>query len=101
MLHTSARRGKSRLRHSYEEVANIVSGDVAAKLDPSAHYGISWYGKKRHTHHREVRIKNGKRPIPGSRRAWTCHEKSGSACRFLTRASPENGCSQLETPWLC
>jgi hypothetical protein len=27
------------LRHSYEEVTRIVSGEVAAKLDPSAHYG--------------------------------------------------------------
>jgi hypothetical protein len=40
------------LRHSYEEVAKIVSGEVAATLDPSAHYGISWYGKQRHTHPR-------------------------------------------------
>jgi hypothetical protein len=52
------------LRHSYEEVAKIVSGEVAAKLDPSAHYGISWYGKRHHTHHREVRIKNGKKTYP-------------------------------------
>ena len=52
------------LRHSYEEVTKMVSGEVAAKLDPSAHYGISWYGKKRHTHHREVRIKNGKKTYP-------------------------------------
>jgi hypothetical protein len=42
----------------------VVSGEVAAKLDPSAHYGISWYGKKHHTHHREVRIKNGKKTYP-------------------------------------
>ena len=40
------------LRHSYEEVAKIVSGEVATTLDPSAHYGISWYGKQRHTHPR-------------------------------------------------
>jgi site-specific DNA recombinase len=52
------------LRHSYGEVAKMVSGEVAATLDPSAHYGISWYGKKRHTHHREVRIKNGKKTYP-------------------------------------
>jgi hypothetical protein len=52
------------LRHSYEEVAKIVSGEVAAKLDPSAHYGTSWYGKRHHTHHREVRIKNSKKTYP-------------------------------------
>ena len=52
------------LRHSYEEVAKIVSGEVAATLDPSAHYGISWYGKQRHTYTREVRVKDGKRTYP-------------------------------------
>ena len=52
------------LRHSYEEVAKIVRGEVAATLDPSAHYGISWYGKQRHTHTREVRVKDGKRTYP-------------------------------------
>jgi site-specific DNA recombinase len=54
------------LRHCYEEVAKIVSGEVAATLDPSAHYGISWYGKKRHNHTREVRIKNGKKTYPSN-----------------------------------
>jgi len=52
------------LRHSYDEVAEIVGGEVAATLDRSAYYGISWYGKKRHTHHREVRIKDGKKTYP-------------------------------------
>jgi site-specific DNA recombinase len=52
------------LRHSYEEVARIVIGEVGATLDPSAHYGISWYGKQRHTHHHDVRIKNGKKTYP-------------------------------------
>jgi hypothetical protein len=52
------------LRHSYEEVARIVSGEVAATLDPSAHYGISWYGKQRHTHSRKVCVKDGKKTYP-------------------------------------
>jgi site-specific DNA recombinase len=52
------------LRHSYEEVAEKVTGEVAATLDPSAHYGISWYGKQRHTHYRETRIKDGKKIYP-------------------------------------
>jgi hypothetical protein len=75
------------LRHGYEEVSRILIGEVAATLDPSAHYDISWYGKQRHTHHHDVRIKNGKRPIQGSRRVWTCHRKSGLVCRFPTQAS--------------
>src|ERR687893_2057843 len=57
------------LKHSYEEAAKMVSGEVAATLDPSAHYGISWYGKKRHTHHREVRIKNGQKTYPRVRKS--------------------------------
>ena len=52
------------LRHSYEEIAGMVTGEVAATLDPSAHYGISWYGKQRHTHSCEVRIKGGKKTYP-------------------------------------
>jgi site-specific DNA recombinase len=52
------------LRHSYEEVTMIVSGEVAATLDHSEHYGISWYGKQRHTHSREVRLKDGKKTYP-------------------------------------
>src|ERR671916_996172 len=57
------------LRHSYEEVARIVIGEVAATLDPSAHYGISWYGKQRHTHHHDVRIKNGQKTYPRVRKS--------------------------------
>jgi site-specific DNA recombinase len=34
--------------HSYEEVVNLVSEDVAAKLDSGRSYGIWWYGKQRH-----------------------------------------------------
>jgi len=52
------------LRHSYEEVTKIVTSEVAATLDHSAHYGISWYGKQRHTHSREVRVKDGKKTYP-------------------------------------
>jgi site-specific DNA recombinase len=58
------------LRHSYEEVAKIVSGEVVAALDPSAYYGISWYGKQRHTHSREVRVKDGKKSVDVPREDW-------------------------------
>src|SRR5918994_1878443 len=34
--------------HPYEEVVNLVSEEVAAKLDPGRSYGIWWYGKQRH-----------------------------------------------------
>jgi site-specific DNA recombinase len=35
--------------HSYEEVGKLVAPEVASKLDPRAHYGISWYGRTRST----------------------------------------------------
>jgi site-specific DNA recombinase len=34
--------------HPYEEVADLVSEEVATKLDPGRFYGIWWYGKQRH-----------------------------------------------------
>src|SRR5215207_493000 len=85
------------LRHSYEEVARIVSGEVAATLDPSAHYGISWYGKQRHTPARYA-LRMARRLTRGSKRACACLGKSGSACRSPTRSSPGNGCSRRGTP---
>ena len=52
------------LAHTHEEVARIVSAEVAAGLDPGRLYGVSWYGKQRHTHTREVRVKDGKKTYP-------------------------------------
>lgn len=52
------------LAHTHEEVARIVASEVVAGLDPEKNYGISWYGKQRHTHTREVRIKDGKKAYP-------------------------------------
>lgn len=52
------------LAHTYEEVAQIVSPEVASRLDPEKRYGISWYGRRRHTHTQEVRIKDGKKTYP-------------------------------------
>ena len=33
--------------HSYEEVAQLVSSDVAARLDPNQSYGIWWFNRRR------------------------------------------------------
>ena len=57
------------LAHTYEEVAQIVTPEVAAGLDSTKSYGISWYGKQRHTHTNEVRIKNGKKTYPRIRKS--------------------------------
>lgn len=35
--------------HSYEEIAELVSPEVAAKLDKGSSYGIWWWGRARHT----------------------------------------------------
>jgi site-specific DNA recombinase len=57
------------LAHTYEEVASIVLPKVASRLDPEKHYGISWYGKQRHTHTQVVRIKNGKKIYSKSKKS--------------------------------
>lgn len=43
--------------HAYEEVAALVSADVADKLDPGSRHGILWYGRQRH--HHSQRSENG------------------------------------------
>jgi hypothetical protein len=52
------------LAHTYEQVAQIVSPEVASRLDPEKRYGISWYGRQRHTYTQAVRIKDGKKTYP-------------------------------------
>jgi site-specific DNA recombinase len=49
------------LARTFEEVTQIVSPEVAARLDPEKRYGISWYGRQRHTYTQEVRVKDGKK----------------------------------------
>ena len=53
------------LPHSIEEISRIVLPAVAVSLDPSASYGVWWYGTQRHTTTREVRVKsNGEKSYP-------------------------------------
>lgn len=33
--------------HSFDEVAPLVAGEVAGRLDPETEYGISWWGKRK------------------------------------------------------
>jgi site-specific DNA recombinase len=35
--------------HSFEEVAAVVSPEVAARLDPERHYGLWWFNRRRMT----------------------------------------------------
>jgi site-specific DNA recombinase len=57
------------LAHTFEEVARIVSPEVASRLDPKKRYGISWYGRQRHTYTQSVRIKDGKKTYPRIKRS--------------------------------
>src|SRR5215217_1793230 len=41
------------LPHTLEEIANLVSPDVASRLDTGALYGVWWYGKERHVYSQE------------------------------------------------
>ena len=43
--------------HAYEEVKELVSPDVAARLDPNENYGIWWFGRQRH--HQGQKSENG------------------------------------------
>jgi hypothetical protein len=74
------------LAHTHEEVVRIVTPEVAARLDPKKRYGISWYGRQRHTHTQEARIKMSRKSILVSRRAWRSRARSGSAFLFPIRA---------------
>src|SRR5215203_4697905 len=33
--------------HTFEEIARLVTSEVAARLDPNEHYGIQWFNRKR------------------------------------------------------
>ncbi len=35
--------------HTFEEIAQLVTPEVAAQLDPNKHYGVWWFGKRRST----------------------------------------------------
>ncbi len=35
--------------HSFEEISEVVAPEVAARLDPTAEYGIQWYNRQRVT----------------------------------------------------
>jgi hypothetical protein len=63
--------------HSYEEVVNLVSEEVAAKLDSGRSYGIWWYGKQRHVQKQVSTIgPDGERTYHKSKRStWNPRDK--------------------------
>ena len=83
------------LAHTYEEVADLVSPEVAAGLDPERSYGVFWYNKVRHKQahtgpKRNVRKPNDPSewiavpvPDPGIPREWV--EKARAAVKDNAR----------------
>jgi site-specific DNA recombinase len=63
--------------HPYEEVVDLVSEEVAAKLDPEKSYGIWWYGKQRHVQKHVSTIgPDGERSYRKSKRStWNPKDK--------------------------
>jgi site-specific DNA recombinase len=63
--------------HLYEEVVNLVSEEVASKLDPGRSYGIWWYGKQRHVQKQIATIgPDGERSYRKSKRStWNPRDK--------------------------
>lgn len=63
--------------HPYEEIVDLVSKEVAAKLDPGRSYGIWWYGKQRHVQKQLSTIgPNGERSYRKSKRStWNPRDR--------------------------
>ncbi|HEV2094720.1 MAG TPA: recombinase family protein [Rubrobacter sp.] len=80
----------------HEEVVDLVSEEVAAKLDPGRSYGIWWYGKQRHVQKQSSTIgPNGERSYRKSKRStWNPKDEwiaipipdAGIPCRLVDAA---------------
>src|SRR5215211_4657258 len=66
------------LSHTFEEISQLVTLDVAASLDPSRNYGVWWYGTERHVYAQKresapdgtPRYKKVKKSLPAPREEW-------------------------------
>jgi hypothetical protein len=82
--------------HPYEEVVDLVSEEVAAKLDPGRSYGIWWYGKQRHVQKQSSTIgPNGERSYRKSKRStWNPKDEwIASTNPGRRHPLPTRGCS--------
>lgn len=62
--------------HSFEEIAELVTPEVAAKLNPDMQYGIWWFGRRRHRYTQVAeRGTNGKRYRKQKRSDWKPEEE--------------------------
>ncbi len=66
------------LAHTFAEISQLVSPDVAASLDPSRSYGVWYYGTERHVHSQRretapdgsLRYRRVKKSVPVPREDW-------------------------------
>jgi hypothetical protein len=63
--------------HTFEEISEIVSPQVAARLDPDKRYGVWWYGRNRVTKHQVAeslahgtRYRSKSKSVPKPRTEW-------------------------------
>src|SRR5829696_10223693 len=62
--------------HTYDEVRELVSPDVAVHLDPNKNYGIWWFGRRRHHHgHKSEDGPDGKRYRKTKKSVWLSREQ--------------------------
>lgn len=71
--------------HTYEEIAALVSPEVAAKLSPDACYGIWWFNRRRFTRTRRP-DGNG-----GSEYFWRQHYELRSREEWIAVPVPDSG----------
>jgi site-specific DNA recombinase len=61
--------------YTYEEIASLVAAEVAARLDEEKHYGIWWWGRKRHTQKQTSEsTPEGRRYRKSKRSRWNLRE---------------------------
>jgi site-specific DNA recombinase len=66
------------LSHTFEEISQLITQEIAGSLDPSCNYGVWWYGTERHVYaqRRESapdgtpRYKKVKKSVPAPREEW-------------------------------
>ncbi len=84
--------------HTYEEVAALVSPDVAARLDPEKRYGV-WYFNRRRYVTKQVSVNGpGGRSYRRTTKVFDNHARSGSPCPCRSREYRASGWTPRARP---
>jgi site-specific DNA recombinase len=76
--------------HSFEEVAALISPEVAARLDPSKSYGVWWYNRRRAKRTRVPQYTSSGRQYRERTRYTEKPRRNGLPCRSRTPAFPRS-----------